>query len=217
MLQQHRPGVLLCLERAGENANGWRGWPAILVPGRPTFAWQASGARLPRTGNSSSRSRACLPLPARANERSLMLRRARRRAEATPRPCRPTPSTRRCSRPRLAMLVAAPARGVAGGVEDAGVERQQRRHRLVHGDAHVLAEPGRLARVERGQYALRRIQSRREIGNRHAESSHHDSHQTVPCPSLEPSLLLDHVNPTQQVRSSDWNIAVAFAFQRGRH
>src|SRR6266567_658387 len=43
-LQQHRPGVLLCLERAGENANGWRGWPAILVPGRPTFAWQASGA-----------------------------------------------------------------------------------------------------------------------------------------------------------------------------
>src|SRR5215510_12586957 len=50
-----------------------------------------------------------------------------------------------------------------------------------------------------------------------AEPRNHDAHQTVPCPSLEPSLLLDHVNPTQQVRSSDWNVAVAFAFQRGRH
>src|SRR5215472_5986512 len=50
-----------------------------------------------------------------------------------------------------------------------------------------------------------------------AESRHHDSHQTVPCPSLKTSLLLDHLDPTQQVRSSDWNIAVAFAFQCGRH
>src|SRR6516225_4926469 len=70
-----------------------------------------------------------------------------------------------------------------------------------------------------------RIDCRYEIGacdppallTLNAESRHHDSHQTAPCPSLEAGLLLDHVDPTQQVRSSDWVIAVALAFQRGRH
>src|SRR5215467_15077653 len=35
-----------------------------------------------------------------------------------------------------------------------------------------------------------------------AESRHHDSHQTAPCPSLEAGVLLDHVDTAQQVRSA---------------
>ena len=50
-----------------------------------------------------------------------------------------------------------------------------------------------------------------------AESRHHDPHQPQPRPSLEASVFLDCVDPTQQVRSPDGNIAVALALQCGRH
>src|SRR5215510_9483575 len=91
-------------------------------------------------------------------------------------------------------------------------------------DRIVAAERNVLDRPVSG-LAVDGVDCRYEIGacdppaflTLNAESRHHDSHQTTPRPSLETSLLLDHVDPPQQVRPSDWNIAVAFAFQRGRH
>src|SRR5215831_4393992 len=67
------------------------------------------------------------------------------------------------------VLVAAPAGWLAGRKEDAGIEGEERSDRLVHGDAHVLAEPSGLARVEGCQDALRRVEARDEIADRHAD------------------------------------------------
>src|SRR5262249_14521004 len=90
---------------------------------------------------------------------------------------------------------------------DLGLVGNAGEHRVVAAEREVLDGPifG---------LAVDGIDCRYEIGacdlpaflTLNAESRHHDSHQTAPWPSLEASLLLDHVDAAQQVRSSDWNI-----------
>ena len=66
------------------------------------------------------------------------------------------------------MPIAKAARRRAGGKDDSGLIREQRRHRVEHRDVDVLPMARLLSRQKRQQHALRGEHASDDVGHRHA-------------------------------------------------
>ena len=66
------------------------------------------------------------------------------------------------------MNVAPALRAFSGREVHAGIEREQRRHSVQHGDVDASADAALLALHERGKHGLRHIEAGHQIGDRSA-------------------------------------------------